>query len=61
MAISAAAAAQGVIARPLSIYYLGRKSSPGLMLAFASIPQEEMLAPWQIVARCILQGVAQRR
>ncbi|MET1116415.1 MAG: PLP-dependent aminotransferase family protein [Comamonas sp.] len=56
-AIAAEAAAQGVIARPLSIYYFGRNPSPGLILAFAAVPQEEMLAPWQIVARCILRAV----
>lgn len=60
VAIAADAAAQGVIARPLSNYYLGRNPSPGLMLAFASIPQEEMLAPWRIVARCILKACGKR-
>ena len=59
-AIAAEAAAQGVIARPLSIYYFGRNPSPGLILAFAAVPQEEMLAPWQIVARCILRAVGKR-
>ncbi|MCD2514503.1 PLP-dependent aminotransferase family protein [Comamonas endophytica] len=61
VAIAAEAAARGVIARPLSIYYFGRNPSPGLILAFASVPQEEMLAPWQVVARCILEAVAKKR
>ena len=61
VAIAAAAAAQGVIARPLSIYYFGRNRSPGLILAFASVPQEQMLAPWQIVARCIREAVGKKR
>ncbi|WPB59544.1 PLP-dependent aminotransferase family protein [Xylophilus sp. GOD-11R] len=57
VAVTDACAAAGVLVRPLSRYYLGRRRSAGLLLGFASVPQEQMLAPFEIVVRCIRQAV----
>ncbi|QHI98837.1 aminotransferase class I/II-fold pyridoxal phosphate-dependent enzyme [Xylophilus rhododendri] len=57
VAVTEACAAQGVLVRPLSRYYLGRRRRSGLLLGFASVPQEQMLAPFEIVVRCIRQAV----
>jgi GntR family transcriptional regulator/MocR family aminotransferase len=57
VAIAKAAGAQGVLVRPLSRYYAGRESRRGLLLGFASVAQEQMLMPWQVVARCILEAL----
>ena len=56
VAITQACADQGVLVRPLSRYYLGRRRNSGLLLGFASVPQEEMLAPFQVVVRCLRQA-----
>nr|WP_245598010.1 PLP-dependent aminotransferase family protein [Ottowia thiooxydans] len=53
VAISDAAGALGVLVRPLSRYYLGSTKSSGLLLGFASVPQERMLEPFKLLVSCI--------
>lgn len=44
---------RGVLVRPLSQYYMGRQRGNGLLLGFASIPQEQMLEPFERLVQCI--------
>jgi GntR family transcriptional regulator/MocR family aminotransferase len=57
VAIAAAAGALGVLVRPLSRYYLGSQRSCGLLLGFASVPQEQMLAPFEALVGCIRRAL----
>lgn len=57
VALAEAIGAKGVLVRPLSRYYLGKKRSSGLLLGFASVPQDQMLAPFEVVVRCVRNAV----
>ncbi len=52
---------RGILVRPLSSYYLGRARRPGLMLGFASLPEQEMREPFEVLVRCIRECRASRR
>ncbi|MCZ2498614.1 aminotransferase class I/II-fold pyridoxal phosphate-dependent enzyme [Xylophilus sp. Kf1] len=56
-ALTDAIGARGVLVRPLSRYYLGRRRSRGLLMGFASVPQDRMLAPFEVVVDCIRQAL----
>ncbi|TWT15606.1 PLP-dependent aminotransferase family protein [Reyranella sp. CPCC 100927] len=57
--VSRLAAEQGIEARPLSLYAIGR-IKPGLVLGFASVPPQEIEKGVRTLAR-VLDGVTQRR
>lgn len=60
VAITEAIGARGVLVRPLSRYYLGSARQSGLLLGFASVPQEQMLEPWSIVMDCLRTALPPR-
>lgn len=45
--------AQGVLVRPLGRYYASSEPTPGLLLGFACVAEEEMLEPFEKLVRCI--------
>ncbi|MDE1185438.1 MAG: PLP-dependent aminotransferase family protein [Pantoea sp.] len=55
IAIAADANQQGVMVRPLSRYYLGSQKSCGLLMGFASLPEQEMAEAFSILMQCIHQ------
>ncbi|WP_313686698.1 PLP-dependent aminotransferase family protein [Pantoea sp.] len=55
VAVASEANKLGVLVRPLSRYYHGAKRSSGLLMGFASLPEEEMEAAFSILMRCINQ------
>lgn len=59
VAITEAVGARGVLVRPLSQYFLGPRRPSGLLLGFASVPQEEMLAAWEVVMQCLKTELSQ--
>jgi GntR family transcriptional regulator/MocR family aminotransferase len=48
--VAARAAAAGVVAAPLSIYYLGRPRCRGLLLGYAGVPEREIGPAVQVLA-----------
>jgi GntR family transcriptional regulator/MocR family aminotransferase len=44
---------KGVLVRPLSRYYSGSKSARGLLLGFACVAEEDMLAPFERLVECL--------
>ncbi len=57
VAVSAEAGRHGVLVRPLSRYYAAADAPPGLLLGFASVPEEAMAKPLDILASCIERAV----
>lgn len=45
--VARAALQRGVAVRPLSRYYAGRAAAPGLLLGFACVVEQDMLAPFE--------------
>lgn len=56
--VAADANQQGVLVRPLSRYYLGTQKQSGLLMGFASLPEQEMAEAFSILLRCIRQHQA---
>lgn len=57
VAITAEAGRAGVLVRPLSRYYAAPAAPSGLLLGFASVPEEAMVKPLDILAGCIERAV----
>ncbi|BEM01132.1 MULTISPECIES: PLP-dependent aminotransferase family protein [Serratia] len=53
VAIAAAAGARGVLVRPLSRYYMLPNRRRGLLMGFASVPEEQMAAAFTQLLACI--------
>jgi GntR family transcriptional regulator/MocR family aminotransferase len=53
VAISAAADAAGIVAPPLAMYHLGRRRRPGLLLGYAGVPEREIDAGVERLARVL--------
>lgn len=51
--VARAALDRGVAVRPLSRYYAGRPLESGLLLGFACLNEQEMLAPFAILVECL--------
>ncbi|WP_414702973.1 PLP-dependent aminotransferase family protein [Polaromonas sp. UBA4122] len=52
-AISTACKARGILARPLSRYFIGPKVQQGLLLGYACVPEEEIGPAFAILLECI--------
>ncbi|MNG26812.1 hypothetical protein D3C84_1118500 [compost metagenome] len=53
VAIATAASSRGVLVRPLSRYYMQPNPRQGLLLGFASVPEEQMEAAFTVLQTCI--------
>lgn len=53
VAVAEAAQRRGVVVRPLSRYYAGPRRERGLVLGFASVPEEDMARPFAVLVQCI--------
>ena len=51
--VAACALERGVVVRPLSRYYVGRSAESGLLLGFACLTEQQMQAPFAILAECL--------
>lgn len=52
-AIADLANTQQILVRPLSKYYLGEQSKKGLLMGFASLPEESMELAFQVLLSCL--------
>ena len=52
-AIAAACKARGILARPLSRYFIGPQVQQGLLLGYACVPEEEIGPAFAILLECI--------
>lgn len=52
-AVATEANQKGVLVRPLSRYYLGTQKTCGLLMGFASLPEQEMAEAFNILMQCI--------
>lgn len=53
VAIAAACLARGILARPLSRYFLGPRPQQGLLLGYACVPEEEIGPAFAILLDCL--------
>lgn len=53
IAVARSANDRGVLVRPLSQYYMGAERRSGLLMGFASVPEEEMASAFAILLACI--------
>lgn len=56
VAITAAARARGIVVRPLSRYYLGKPVQKGLLLGYASVPEEDIGPAFEVLLGCLPAG-----
>ncbi|MFB2864018.1 PLP-dependent aminotransferase family protein [Aeromonas sp. MdU4] len=56
VAIATAANQRGVLVRPLSRYYMLPTDRRGLLMGFASVPEEEMATAFNILLECLHAG-----
>jgi GntR family transcriptional regulator/MocR family aminotransferase len=52
-AIAAACKARGILARPLSRYFIGPRVEQGLLLGYACVPEEEIAPAFAILLECL--------